>query len=111
MSNPLDMMGGLGGLGNLLGGFQDKMKQIQAGAEDAMYSAQSGGGVVKATVNGKNKVISLDIDESVMDDADMLGDLIVVAINNAQEIASNDMQQQMSALTNGLPIPPGLLNF
>ena len=111
MSNPFDMMGGLGGLGNLLGGFQEKVKQIQQGAETASYTAESGGGVVKATVNGKNKVLSLDIDESVLDDADMLGDLIVVAINNAQELAANDMQEQMSALTNGLPIPPGLLNF
>ena len=111
MSNPFDMMGGLGGLGNLLGGFQEKVKQIQQGAETASYTSESGGGVVKATVNGKNKLLSLDIDESVLDDADMLGDLFVVAVNNAQEMASNDMQQQMSALTNGLPIPPGLLNF
>ena len=111
MSNPFDMMGGLGGLGNLLGGFQEKVKQIQDGAETSIYSAESGGGVVKATVNGKNKVLALDIDESVLDDADMLGDLIVVAINNAQENAAKDMQEQMSALTNGLPIPPGLLNF
>jgi DNA-binding YbaB/EbfC family protein len=111
MSNPFDMMGGMGGLGGLLGGFQQKVKEIQEGAETATYTAQSGGGVVKATVNGKNTVISLDIDDSVLDDADMLGDLIVVAINNAQVLASSDMEQQMSAVTNGLPIPPGLLNF
>ena len=111
MSNPFDMMGGLGGLGNLLGGFQQKMKEIQDGAETATYTAQSGGGVVQVTVNGKNKVLSMNIDESVLDDAEMLADLIVVAVNNAQEMAARDMESKMSALTNGLPIPPGLLNF
>ena len=114
MSNPFDMLGGLGGMGGLsglLGGFQQKLKEIQDSAVDHQYSAETGGGVVKATVNGKNQLLSLDIDESVLDDAEMLGDLIVVAVNEAQNKASADMQARMSELTQGLPIPPGLLGF
>ena len=114
MSNPFDMLGGMGGMGGLsglLGGFQQKLQEIQNSAEDREYTAETGGGAVKATVNGKNQVLSLDIDESVLDDAEMLGDLIVVAINEAQNKASTDMQARMSELTQGLPIPPGLLGF
>ena len=111
MSNPFDGLGGMGGLGGLLGGFQQKMKDIQDSAELAMYTAESGGGVVKVTVNGKNKVMAIDINDSVLDDADFLADLIMVATNNAQDTAAQDMQNKMSALTQGLPIPPGLLNF
>ena len=111
MSNPFDAFGGMGGLGGLLGGFQQKMKEIQDSAEFATFTAESGGGVVKVTVNGKNKITSIDIDESVLDDAELLADLIMVATNNAQDTAAADMQNKMSALTQGLPIPPGLLNF
>ncbi len=111
MSNPFDMLGGMGGLGNLLGGFQQKMKEVQEEAAAAEFTAESGSGAIRATVNGKHELLSLDIDESVLDDAEMLGDLIVVAINNAQAAAQRNMQTKMAELTQGLPIPPGLLNF
>ncbi|MEC7984181.1 MAG: YbaB/EbfC family nucleoid-associated protein [Myxococcota bacterium] len=111
MSNPFDMLGGMGGIGNLLGGFQQKMKQVQEEAAQAEFTSESGGGAIRVTVNGKHELLSLEIDEAVLDDAEMLGDLIVVAVNNAQAAAQANMQSKMAEITQGLPIPPGLLNF
>ena len=112
MSNPFDLLGGgMGGLGGLLGGFQQKLQEIKSTAGQRTFSAETGGGAVKVIVNGQNELLSLDIDEAVLDDAEMLGDLIVVAVNEAQQKASTDMQNRMAELTQGLPIPPGMLNF
>ena len=110
MSNPFDL-GGLGGLGGMLSSFQQQMKEIQAQAEEATFNAESGGGLVKVVVNGKMQVEAISISEEAFDEKDMLEDLIIAAINNGIQKAQGNMQQQMSALTAGLPIPPGMLGL
>jgi nucleoid-associated protein EbfC len=105
MSNPFD----LGGMSGLLSGFQQKMKEIQDECHTSQYTATSGG--VTVVVNGSNEIISISIDDESLEDKELLEDILVGTINKAQIQAKQDLQQKMSQLTAGLPIPPGMLNF
>lgn len=101
---------GKGGLGNMMKQVQQmqaKMAEMQAELENAEVEASSGGGMVKVIVNGKGEIKSLTIDPEVVDkdDIEMLQDLIIAALNQAKEKASEIQQEQMAGLTGGLNIP------
>ena len=83
---------------------QADMLKIQADMEEMTYSAQSGGGAVTATVNGKHELVELAIEPDAVDpeDVEMLQDLIVAAVNEAIRTASDSMNESMSKLTGGL---------
>jgi len=98
------------GLGNMMKQaqqMQQKMARIQEEMEQREIEASAGGGMVTAVVNGKQQVLSIKIDPSVVDgdDVDMLQDLIMVAINEAIRQSQEMMQQEMSKLTGGMNIP------
>ena len=115
MSNPFDMlsgMGGMGGLGGMMQQFQQQMKQIQEESQRAEFEAEAGGGMVKVRVNGAMQILNIEIDEAALqDDKEMVEDLLQVALNQALSNAQQNSAQAMSALTAGLPIPPGMLGF
>ena len=113
MSNPFDLgnLGGLGGLGGMMASFQQQMQEAQAKAEAATFESEAGGGLVKVVVSGKMTVESIQIADDAFEEKDMLEDLLMVAINNGLQKAQQNMQQEMGALTAGLPIPPGMLGF
>ena len=92
--------------------FQAKMADIQAELAKKQLTATVGGGMVSATVNGKNELISLQIEKEVIDPDDpaMLQDLIVAAVNEAMAQAREAMHAEMGKLTGGLNIP-GLGNL
>ena len=71
---------------------------------------ETGGGLVTATMPAKMEVRGLKIDPSLMkpDEAEVLEDLIVAALNDARRKAEAAMQEKVSSLTGGLPLPPGL---
>lgn len=77
--------------------FEEEMEQLQV-------HATAGGGVVKATVNGKGLLIALEIAPDVIDpsDPEMLQDLVVSAVREAQAQAENLRAERMQALTGGL---------
>ncbi len=111
-------MKGLGNLGNLANlmkqaqGFQQKLADLKEELEKEEVSASSGGGMVTVTMNGKQKVRSIRIDPALVkpEDTGMLEDLILVAINEAQDRVQEMVKERMTALTGGLPLPsiPGL---
>lgn len=70
------------------------------------YEGLSGGGAIRVIVTGNGRIDSISIDPSVIDPADpeMLGDLIVVAANQALETASTDASNAMGGLTGGLDL-------
>ncbi len=72
--------------------------------------ASSGGGAVKVTVNGKQEILSLKINPEVLSspDKEMLEDLILAACNEGLKKSRELMAEELSALTGGLPMPPGL---
>lgn len=90
---------------------QEKMAQVQEELETKTVVGESGGGMIKVTVNGKQKIIAVTIDREVVDpeDVEMLEDLVVAAANKALEEAGKLAQEEMAKATNGLmPNIPGL---
>ncbi len=95
-----------------------KMKEIQARMKEAQdnlvnvtASGESGGGMVKATVNGKRQIVSIEIDPMLIkpDDRTVLQDLIVAAVNKASEEAEVKAKEELKKSTEGLlPNIPGL---
>jgi nucleoid-associated protein EbfC len=92
-----------------------KMKEVQARmkeAQDNLVKIQAHGeaaaGMVKATVNGKKQLVSIDIDPSLLNDKMIVQDLIVAAVNKAQDEAENLAKEEMRKSTEGLiPNIPG----
>ena len=81
------------------------MESMREQAHKTIVTGESGGGLVKVTMNGTFTVRSIEIDESLLSDKTILQDLIVAAINIAHDKAEKSMQEQMSSLTGGLSIP------
>jgi DNA-binding YbaB/EbfC family protein len=86
---------------------QSKMAEMQEELGRRTVSAQAGGGMVEATVNGRQELVSLRIDPEVAnpDDIEMLQDLITAAINEALNRSRDMVAQEMSKLTGGMQIP------
>jgi len=87
--------------------FQHKMGQVQEGLAKKTVSSEVGGGMVKVTVNGRQELLSIQIEKEVInpDDAEMLQDLITAAVNDAMGKAREMIQAEMGRLTGGLKIP------
>ena len=97
------------GMGNMMKKaqqMQKEMARIQKEIEELEVDGQSGGGMVKAVVSGKKKLISIDIDpEAVKEEKEILEDLIVSAVNQALEGIDKISKDKMGPLTGGLNIP------
>ena len=86
---------------------QQDMLRMQAELEEKEYTASAGGGVVEATVNGKNRVLGVKIQPEAVDpdDIEMLEDLIVAAIGEALNMAEKASAEEMKKVTGGISIP------
>lgn len=110
------MLKGLGGLGDMAGmmkkaqEMQDKMAEMQEGLENITVTGESGAGLVKATATAKGVLTGLDIDPSIFqpDEKEVVEDLILAAIKDAQAKATERAQSEMGKLTEGLGLPPGM---
>jgi len=98
---------GMGNLQRMAQQMQQEMLRIQAELEATIVNGSAGGGVVAATVTGKQELVSVTIDPSVVDpdDVDMLQDLVIAAVNDALRASRELAEQKMSAVTGGLRIP------
>ena len=83
---------------------QQEMLRMQEEMETKTYTATTGGGMVKAEVNGKHEVVMLEINPEAVDpdDVEMLQDMIIAAVNEAMRSADADAANNMSRLTGGL---------
>jgi len=110
------MLKGLGGLGDMAKmmkqaqEMQGKMAQMQDDLENIMVEGVSGAGLVKATATAKGELKGLNIDPSIFngDDKEVVEDLILAAIKDAQGKATERAQAEMSKMTEGLGLPPGM---
>jgi nucleoid-associated protein EbfC len=86
---------------------QSKLAEIQEGLADKTVEVSTGGGMVKVVANGLNEIISVHIDDELinMSDRGMLEDLITGAMNEVQKKVKEMAQGEMSKLTGGLKIP------
>ena len=107
------MLKGLGGLGDMAKmmksaqELQTKMTQMQDDLHNVMVTGESGAGLVKATASAKGELKALDIDPSIFngDDKEVVEDLIVAAIKDAQIKAADRAQEEMKSLTESLGLP------
>lgn len=85
------------------------MADMKEKAEQTIVTGESGGGMVKVTMNGAFFILSVEIDDSLVskDDKAILQDLIVAASRIAREKAERSLQEQMNGLTGGLSSLPG----
>ena len=90
---------------------QTKMTELQQSLESTQLTASSGGGMVTVTVDGKGHVKRVQIDPTCVDarDVEMLEDLVLAAVTEAQAKAQGAYEQEMRKATGGLPLNlPGL---
>ena len=83
---------------------QQEMLRMQAEQEAKTFTANSGGGMVSATVNGKHELVGLEINPEAVDpdDVEMLQDMVIAAVNEAMRSADSEAANNMSKLTGGL---------
>ncbi|NLV76546.1 MAG: YbaB/EbfC family nucleoid-associated protein [Tissierellia bacterium] len=101
---------GMGNMGNMMKQMkkvQKQMEEMQKQLEQTEVEASAGGGAVTVKANGKKEIISITIDEMVVDpeDVEMLQDLILAAVNEALRSAEELAAQEMNKLTGGMNIP------
>ena len=110
------MLKGLSGLGDMAGmmkkaqEMQGKMAEMQEEMHNIMVTGESGAGLVKATCTAKGELKSLDIDPSIFngDDKEVVEDLILAAIKDAQSKASERAAEEMGKLSEGMGLPAGM---
>ncbi|HSS93530.1 MAG TPA: YbaB/EbfC family nucleoid-associated protein [Candidatus Dormibacteraeota bacterium] len=88
---------------------QDRMAKVQTELESETVEASAGGGAVRVTATGTQKVISVAIDPAAAGDSEMLQDLVVAAVNEAMELSKQLASTKMQAVASGLGLPPGLV--
>lgn len=98
---------GMGNLAKMAQQMQADMARIQQELENLQIEGSAGGGVVKAVVTGKQDIVSVTIDASVVDpdDVEMLQDLVVAAVGDALTNARTTAEQKLARVTGGLQIP------
>jgi DNA-binding YbaB/EbfC family protein len=86
---------------------QEKITKIQEEAGNKTIEASSGGGMVSVVVNGKNEIVSLKIEQEVVnpEDVDMLQDLIIAAVNEGMRKAQEMVAAEMAQVTGGFNLP------
>jgi nucleoid-associated protein EbfC len=110
------MLKGLGGLGDMAkmmkaaGEMQTKMAQMQDDLERIVVVGESGAGLVRARATAKGELTGLEIDPSIFvaSEKEVVEDLILAAIKDAQAKAGQRAQAEMAKMTEGLGLPPGM---
>jgi DNA-binding YbaB/EbfC family protein len=110
------MFKGLGGLGDMAGmlkkaqEMQTRMAEMQENLSSISVTGESGAGLVKATATAKGELIGLDIDPSIFrsDDKEVVEDLILAAIKDAQAKAQERAAEEMSRITEELGLPANM---
>ncbi|HVG46691.1 MAG TPA: YbaB/EbfC family nucleoid-associated protein [Rubellimicrobium sp.] len=111
------MLKGLGGLGDMAKmmkaaqEMQGKMAEMQASLDTITVEGQAGGGLVKVTATAKGDLKALSIDPSIFreEDREMVEDLILAAVKDAQARGAERMNDEMRRVTEGLGLPPGMV--
>jgi hypothetical protein len=102
------MKGGIAGLMKQAQQMQENMKKMQDQLASVEVEGQSGAGMVKVLMTCKHDVRRVTIDDSVMDDKEMLEDLLAAAVNDAVRRVETTTQEKMAGFTAGLNLPPGM---
>lgn len=107
-------LGGLGDMGKMMKAakeMQGRMEEMQSRLDTLTVTGESGAGLVKATATAKGDLTALDIDPSIFraEDKEVVEDLILAAIKDAQRRAEDAMQKEMARISEELGLPPGMM--
>ncbi|MBM7067906.1 YbaB/EbfC family nucleoid-associated protein [Actibacterium sp. 188UL27-1] len=110
------MLKGLGGLGDMAKmmkaakDMQEKVGELQASLDAILVTGESGAGLVKATCTAKGELKGLDIDPTIFnpDEKEVVEDLILAAITDAQQKAQAKHKEEMGRLAQEMGLPPGM---
>jgi len=89
-------------MGEMLSKVQEEAKKMQEDSEAKIFTAKSGGGMVKVSANGKGEVIDLDIDDSLLEDKDSMQILLISAINDVFKMVEEDKKLQATNMLGSL---------
>ena len=89
---------------------QQMQQQLQEEIAQIRVEASTGGGMVTVKMDGQKKVLSIDIDEEVLEDRDMLQDMVRGAVNEAAKRVDDETQSKMGGMLGGMGLPPGMLS-
>lgn len=103
-------LGAMGDMGKMMKAAQEmktKMEDLQEEMHNLLVTGESGAGLVKATCTAKGELKALDIDPSIFqpDEKEVVEDLILAAIKDAQAKASDKAQEEMGKITEGMGLP------
>jgi nucleoid-associated protein EbfC len=103
-------MKNLGDMMKQVQAMQSRMADMQAKLEQATVTGQSGGGMVKVTLNGKGAMTGVVIDAALLkpEDKEIVEDLVLAAHGDAKNKVEAMMAEEMKSVTGGLPLPPGM---
>ncbi len=86
---------------------QQKMQEMQEELKAMSFEASAGGGAVKVKVSGEQEILGVEINKDMVEpgDLDMIGDMLMVAVNDAIRQSKDEAQRRMLSLTGGMNIP------
>jgi DNA-binding YbaB/EbfC family protein len=92
---------------------QERMQRLQEELGAIEVQGSAGGGLVSVTLTGKGDMKRVRIDPSLMkpEEAEIVEDLVVAAVSDAKAKVEAKLQEKMSEVTGGLPLPPGMKLF
>ena len=92
---------------------QQKIAEAQGQLDTVMVEGSAGGGLVSLTMTAKGEVRTVRIDPALMkpDEAEIVEDLILAALNDARAKADRAVREHMQQATKGIPLPPGMNLF
>ncbi|MBD3676739.1 MAG: YbaB/EbfC family nucleoid-associated protein [Planctomycetaceae bacterium] len=102
------MFKSLGNIANLMKQAQEmksRMGELEGKLAEIRVKGSAGGSMVEVEANGQQKVFSVRIDDSLLDDREMLEDLVTAATNDALQKAKQAAAEQMSEITGGMDMP------
>ena len=89
-------------MSEMMGQMQEKAKEIQDQAKNVEFTAKAGGGLIEITANGAGEVIDLNIDDSMLDDKDLLQILLMSAINDVTKMIEENKKSQAMGMMGGM---------
>jgi DNA-binding YbaB/EbfC family protein len=102
------MKGNIAGLMQQAQKMQQEMQKAQDEMANMVVTGEAAGGLVKVTMTGKHAVKRIEIDDSLLDDREMLEDIVTAAVNDAVNRVTTETQERMASMTAGINLPPGM---
>ena len=89
-------------MSEMMSQMQDKAKEIEEQAKNIQFVSKAGGGLIELTVNGAGEVIDLNIDDSMLDDKNLLQLLLISAMNDANKMVEENKKSQAMGMMGGM---------